>query len=117
VLALPYDWRPGVARGIAGGAIALALVGVAVLFELRERLDARDLAVLARGRAILESPAPDATALATLGAGEAGRIGAREGGWVHLTFDDARSGWVPAGDIVRIDAAPPARLTPLAPVR
>jgi tetratricopeptide (TPR) repeat protein len=117
VLALPYDWRPGVARGIAGGAIALALVGVAVLFELRERLDARDLAVLARGRAILESPAPDATALATLGAGEAGRLGAREGGWVHITFDDARSGWVPAGDIVRIDAAPPARLTPLAPVR
>ncbi|MEO6527456.1 MAG: BatD family protein [Gemmatimonadaceae bacterium] len=117
VLALPEPWRPGAARGFAGGGIALALIGVVGLFELRERLEARDLAVLLHGRALLDAPAADAAVLAPLGAGEAGRLGAREGGWVHIAFDGARAGWVPSGEVVPIDPVRTARLTGSTPVR
>ena len=110
-LALPSARRPAAARGLAGGCIALALVGVAGLFEQRERLQARDLAVVLRSRALLESPAADAAVLAPLAAGEAGRLGAREGGWVHVTFDEARSGWVPVGDLLPLAPVTAARLT------
>jgi tetratricopeptide (TPR) repeat protein len=117
VLALPDRWRPSAARGVARGAIALALVGMAGVFELRDRLGARDLVVVQRGRALLDAPAADAAVVAPLAAGEAGRLGAREAGWVHVTFDDVRGGWVPAGEVTPIDPASPARLTASTPVR
>jgi tetratricopeptide (TPR) repeat protein len=117
VLALPDGWRPPVARGMARGAIALALVGVAGVFELRNRLEARDLVVVQRGRPLLDSPAADAAVVAPLAAGEAGRLGARDAGWVHVTFDDVRAGWIPAGEVAPIDPAPSARLTGSSPVR
>jgi tetratricopeptide (TPR) repeat protein len=117
VLALPDRWRPNAARGLAGGSIAVALVGLAALFELRDRLESRDIAVLARGRALLESPAADGGVLAPLGAGEAGRLGAREAGWVHITLDDARAGWVPVGDLMSVGLAGSMRLTSSATAR
>jgi hypothetical protein len=116
-LAIPAARRPAIARPIAGGAIALALAGLVALFELRSGLETRDLAVLVHGRALLEAPATDAPALATAGAGEAGRLGARDGAWVHLTVDAARAGWVPAIAVMPIDPVQPTRLTGLAPVR
>ena len=117
VLALPPGRRPRAARPIAGGAIAVALVGLAGLFELEARLGARDLGVLVRSRALVETPSADAPALATAGAGEAGRLGAREAGWVYLTLDATRAGWVPASAVMPIDPVQPARLTGLAPIR
>jgi len=117
LLALPAARQPRAARPIAGGAIAVALAGLAGLFELESRIEARDLAVLVHGRTLLETPAPEARSLAAVAAGEAGRLGAREGGWVHLTVDAARAGWVPAGALMPVEPVQPARLTGLAPVR
>jgi tetratricopeptide (TPR) repeat protein len=117
VLALPDRWRTGPARRLAGGSIVLSLAVFVALVEVNERLEARDLGVLVHGRALLESPAPDGTMLAPAGAGEAGRLGAREGGWVHLTLDATRAGWVPAGSVLPIEPVQPARLTGLAPLR
>jgi hypothetical protein len=117
VLAVPPARRPVLARPVAGAAIALALAGLVALFELRSRLEARDLAVLVHARPLLEAPATDAPALATAGAGEAGRLGARDGAWVHLTIDAAREGWVPASALMPIDPVQSTRLTGLAPVR
>ena len=116
-LALPDRWRTGTSRRLAGGGIVLALATLGALLEVSQQLEARDLGVLVHGRALLESPAPDAAMLAPAGAGEAGRIGAREGGWVHLTLDATRAGWVPAGSVLPIDPVQPARLTGLAPLR
>jgi len=117
VLALPGSVRPRAARPIAGGAIAVSLVGLAVLFEIESRVEARDLAVLVHGRTLLETPASESRSLAVAAAGEAGRLGAREGGWVHFTVDAGRAGWVPASALMPIDPVQPARLTGLAPVR
>ncbi|MEO8563069.1 MAG: hypothetical protein ABI601_13385 [bacterium] len=117
VLALPERWRTGPARRLAGGGIVLALVSLAALLEVNARLEARDLGVLVHARSLLDSPAPDAPMVAPAGAGEAGRLGAREGGWVHLTLDATRAGWVPAGSVMPIDPVQPARLTGLAPLR
>ena len=117
VLALPETRRPKAARRIASGAIAVALVGLVGLFELEAQLGARDLGVLVRSRALVETPSADAPALATAGSGEAGRLGARESGWVYLTIDAARAGWVPASAVMPIDPVQPARLTGLAPIR
>src|SRR4029079_8749684 len=114
-LALPPARRPRAARPIAGGAIAVALVGLVGLFELESQLGARDLGVLVRSRALVETPSADAPALATAGSGEAGRLGARESGWVYLTIDAARAGWVPASAVMPIDPVQPARLTGLGP--
>ncbi|HEV7991623.1 MAG TPA: hypothetical protein VGP25_07340 [Gemmatimonadaceae bacterium] len=116
-LALPEHLRTGRVRRLAGAGIVLALVTLGALVEVNERLEARDLGVLVRGRALLESPAPDAPMLVPASAGEAGRLGAREGGWVHLTLDATRSGWVPASSVMPIDPVQPARLTGLAPLR
>jgi hypothetical protein len=117
LLALPDAWRTGPARRLAGAGIVLALVAFVALAEVNERLEARDLGVLVHGRGLLESPAPDAPMRVPAGAGEAGRLGAREGGWVHLTLDATRAGWVPAGSVLPIDPVQPARLTGLAPLR
>jgi len=73
--------------------------------------------VLVASRALVETPSGDAPALATAGAGEAGRLGARESGWVFLTLDATRAGWVPASAVMPIDPVQPARLTGLAPIR
>jgi hypothetical protein len=117
LLALPGRRRPRAARPIAGGAIAISLVALAGLFELESRIEARDLAVLVHGRTLLESPASESRSLAAAAAGEAGRLGARDGGWIHLTVDAGRAGWVPASALLPIDPVQPARLTGLAPVR
>jgi tetratricopeptide (TPR) repeat protein len=117
LLALPGSVRPRAARPIAGGAIAVSLVGLAVLFEIESRVEARDLAVLVHGRTLLETPASEGRSLAVAAAGEAGRLGARESGWVHLTVDAGRAGWVPASALMPIEPVQPARLTGLAPVR
>jgi tetratricopeptide (TPR) repeat protein len=117
VLALPERWRTGPARRLAGGSIVVSLAALVALIEVNGRLEARDLGVLVHGRALLESPAPDAAMLAPAGAGEAGRLGAREGAWVHLTLDATRAGWVPASSVMPIDPVQPARLTGLAPLR
>ena len=117
LLALPGSVRPRAARPIAGGAIAVSLVGLAVLFEIESRVEARDLAVLVHGRTLLETPASESRSLAVAAAGEAGRLGARESGWVHLTVDAGRAGWVPANALMPIEPVQPARLTGLAPVR
>ena len=117
LLALPGGRRPRAARPIAGGGMAVALVGLAVLLEVQSRIDARDLAVLVQGRTLLETPGSESRSLAAASAGEAGRLGAREGGWVHLTIDAARAGWVPARALMPIQPVQPARLTGLAPVR
>jgi tetratricopeptide (TPR) repeat protein len=117
VLALPDAWRAGAPRRLAGGSIVLALVGLGALLELAGRLEARDLGVLVSGRALMETPAQDGPALAPVGAGEAGRLGAREGGWVHITLDATRAGWVPASGILPIEPVQSSRLTGLAPLR
>ena len=77
LLALPGSVRPRAARPIAGGAIAVSLVGLTVLFEIESRVEARDLAVLVHGRTLLETPASESRSLAVAAAGEAGRLGAR----------------------------------------
>jgi hypothetical protein len=117
LLALPGGRRPRATRPIAGGAIAVALVGLAALLEIESRIEARDLGVLVQGRTLLETPGSESRSLAAAAAGEAGRLGAREGGWVHLTIDAARAGWVPARALMPIEPVQPARLTGLAPVR
>jgi hypothetical protein len=117
LLALPGHRRPRAARPIAGGAIAMALAGLVVLLEVESRIEARDLAVLVHGRTLLETPASESRSLAAAAAGEAGRLGARDGGWVYLTIDATRAGWVPASALMPIDPVQPARLTGLAPVR
>jgi hypothetical protein len=117
LLALPGNRRPRAARPIAGGAIAVALVGLVVLLEIESRVEARDLAVLMHGRTLLETPASESRSLAAAAAGEAGRLGAREGGWVYFTVDATRAGWVPASALMPIEPVQPARLTGLAPVR
>jgi hypothetical protein len=117
LLALPGNRRPRAARPIAGAAIAVALVGLVVLLEVESRVEARDLAVLVHGRTLLETPASESRSVAAAAAGEAGRLGAREGGWVHLTVDATRAGWVPASALMPIEPVQPARLTGLAPVR
>jgi tetratricopeptide (TPR) repeat protein len=117
LLALPSGRRPRAARPIAGGAIAVALTGLAALFEIQSRIEARDLAVLVHGRTLLETPASESRSLAAAATGEVGRLGAREGGWVHLTIDAGRAGWVPARALMPIEPVQPARLTGLAPVR
>jgi hypothetical protein len=117
LLALPGSRRPRAARPIAGGAIAVALVALVVLLEIQSRVEARDLAVLVHGRTLLETPASESRSLAAAAAGEAGRLGAREAGWVHLTVDATRAGWVPASALMPIEPVQPARLTGLAPVR
>jgi len=116
-LAVPHAYRPRLARPLAGGAVAVAVIGLLLLFELSDRLEARDLAVLTRGRALLESPAADGTPLVSVTAGQAGRVGAREGSWVRFTLDDARAGWVPASELLSIDPVMPARLTTSEPGR
>ena len=117
LLALPGSRRPRAARPIAGGAIAVALVGLVVLLEVESRIEARDLAVLVHGRTLLDTPASESRSVAAAAAGETGRLGARDGGWVHLTIDATRAGWVPASALMPIEPVQPARLTGLAPVR
>lgn len=93
----------GLAIGAAAGAVALAVV--AVLAD--ERLAADDAVVLRRGGTLSLSPALGARREGRAETGEVGVAGAREGGWTHVRFDDARAGWIPAADLVSIERAPP----------
>jgi tetratricopeptide (TPR) repeat protein len=106
-LAVPHARRPAFTRPIAGGAIAVALAGTLLLLELRNRASGRDLAVLSHGRALASAPGADAPSAATARAGEAGRVGARDAGWVHITLDEGRQGWVPSSAIVSLSMAAP----------
>lgn len=105
VLALPPARRPSVARPLAGGAIAVAVVALAGALELRDRLDPRDLGVLRESSHLLEGPATGEGTEALGSVGEVGRLGVREGAWVRVTIDDARAGWVPATAVMRLEDA------------
>jgi len=105
VLALPPARRPTAARPAAGGAITVAVVFLAGALELGDRLDASGLGVLRHAVSLVGSPASGAASTGSAGAGEVGLVGAREGGWVRITLDGTRAGWVPASDVLSLEDA------------
>ena len=103
LLALPARLRPPAGRALAGGALAVSVVLMLGALELNERLETGPLAVLRQTRPLHDAPGSSA-AIATGNIGETGRIGAREGAWVHIAIDPGRSGWVPASSVLPMDA-------------
>jgi len=103
LFALPPRVRPPATRGVAGGAVSIAVVLLLASLELNDRLDARGLGVLRQSRALAESPG-SSTALAGGTIGETARLGVREGAWVRITIDANRSGWVPVASVLPLDA-------------
>jgi tetratricopeptide (TPR) repeat protein len=104
LLALPLGRRPRQGRAIAGGAIAVAVVGLVAAIELADAADVRGLGALRGARGLLDTPTPGAGSAALAAAGEVGRLGAREGAWVRITLDRARAGWVPVAAVLALDA-------------
>ncbi len=103
MLAVPPRRRPARVRAYAGGAMTIAVVLVLGAVELRDRLDARGLAVLRDTRLLLESPGSNVAAASGV-VGEAGTVGAREGAWVRIALDNVRAGWVPIASVLLMDA-------------
>ncbi len=104
-LALPVAGRPASTRALAGGALSIAVVALLGALELADRLDAPGLAVLRATRPLLDAPGSAAASGSGI-VGETGRLGAREGAWVHLVLDGARGGWVPLASVLALDAPP-----------
>jgi hypothetical protein len=102
-LAIPAARRPHYARAVAGGALTASVVALAVALELGQRGHARGLAVLRGSRTLLASPAFDAPPSAAASAGEVGRVGRSEAGWVRITLDDRRGGWLPVAAVLPLD--------------
>ena len=119
---LALSGRGGVSDRLAGSRAGASLSrwsAWSALFELRERLEARDLGVLTRGRALLEIAIGGwSVRWRLVGAGEAGRLGAT-GGWLgphHLRWRRAPGGCPPA-TCFPIEPVQPPRLTGSAPAR
>jgi hypothetical protein len=102
LLALPRGRRPGQGRAIAGGVLALAVVGLVAAIELADAADVHGLGALRGARGLLDTPGGTPAALAA--AGEVGRLGAREGAWVRIILDRTRAGWVPVAAVLPLDA-------------
>ena len=103
LLALPIRLRPPASRAVAGGALSVSVVLLLGALELNEQLDPGPLGVLRETRPLTEAPG-STTSVATGTIGETGRIGAREGAWLRIAIDPARSGWVPATSVLPLDA-------------
>lgn len=105
LLALPPAGAAAVVRPVAGGAVVLAVLGLLGTLELHERLLGRNLGVLRHGLLLVESPLPGARTVASGGAGEVVRFGAREGSWMRVVLDGARAGWVPVSSVLPLERA------------
>jgi len=104
-LALRVVRRTPYLRPLAGGALAVAVVGLAATLELQERASVRGLGVVRGSRDLRDSPSLDGAAVAAATAGEVGSVGVREGVWVRIALDGARAGWLPAAAVLPLDAA------------
>jgi tetratricopeptide (TPR) repeat protein len=103
LLALPVRLRPPASRSVAGGILSVAIVLLLGALELNEQLEPGALGVLRVTRPLTAAPG-SGSPLATGTIGETARLGAREGAWVHIAIDPARSGWVPASSMLLLDA-------------
>jgi hypothetical protein len=104
-LALPASVRPRHTRALAGGGLVVAIVLLGTALELAERSGVRTLGAIRAGRTLLDQPSPAGAPVAAVSAGEVGTLGAREGGWVRLSFGGARAGWLPVAAVLALDAA------------
>ena len=98
----PARWKAA-ARRVAGGAVAIAVVLLAGVLELRARMDPRGLGVVRRAVALREGPLATAPAGATVSVGSVGQLGAREGSWVRIVLDGSHAGWVPVALVLPLD--------------
>jgi hypothetical protein len=103
VLALPGGRRAPAARHAAVGALAASFIVLLGAVGIERRLSPQGLGALRESRELLDAPASGA-AVATVGAGEVGVLGAREGAWVRVKVDGERAGWAPAASIIPLDA-------------
>ena len=103
VLALPASRRPSGTRGLVGGTLLLGLVLLLATIELERRTSVANLGALRAARPLLAAPSTGTAALAATSTGEVGKIGAREGSWVHIAIDAERAGWVPVASVLRLD--------------
>ena len=92
-------------RPLAGGAIAVAIVALAITLELQDRAGVRGLGVARHARELLDAPDVEGSPVASVSAGEVGTLGMREGGWVRLAIDGTRAGWLPVAAVLPLDAA------------
>ena len=102
VLVLPVARHAPAARHAAAGALVASLILLLGTVALERRLSPRGLGALRVGRELLDAPASGAP-VATVGAGEVGALGAREGAWVRLTVDGERAGWAPVATVIPLD--------------
>jgi hypothetical protein len=105
VFAIPHQARPAQSRAYAIAGMTVASVILLGAMELRDHLDVRGLGVLRETRMLLDAPSAR-TAAASGAVGETGTLGAREGAWVHISLDNARSGWVPLASVLPMESAP-----------
>jgi len=91
----------GITYGLLASAVVIAMAAVFV----DERLAADDVVVLRRGGGLSASPAIGARRDVRAETGEIARVGAREGGWIHVRFDGDRTGWVPASELIPLARA------------
>jgi hypothetical protein len=108
LLALPAKRRPARVRTLSSIALAVAVAALAVTVELNERISMRGLGAIRASRDLLEAPDATAPAAASASAGEIGALAGREGAWVRIALDDARTGWLPAAAVVPLDETPGA---------
>ncbi|HEX5972637.1 MAG TPA: hypothetical protein VFY85_11975 [Gemmatimonadaceae bacterium] len=102
VLALPASRPAPAARHAAIGALAASFIVLLGAVGIERRISPRGLGALRTGRELLDAPS-SGSAIATVGAGDVGTLGAREGAWVRVQVDDERAGWAPVASIIPLD--------------
>jgi len=100
--------EPRLARAAPAFALAAAVVGLAAI-AANGRLVARNLAVAQASTTLSDDPALGSDRGPTVVIGEIVRVLSQSGAWSRVQLDGGRQGWVPAQQLVPLDAPlPPA---------
>ncbi|MDE3126943.1 MAG: SH3 domain-containing protein, partial [Gemmatimonadota bacterium] len=103
------DRTPAAPRLIVPAVVVAALFGLAAI-ALSGRLDGRRLAVV-RGPAMLSTdPGFGAGVGSDVETGEIVRVLSQQGAWMRVEVDGGRQGWLPAQQLVALDAPLPSPL-------
>jgi BatD DUF11 like domain len=99
-------WLRALPAPLAAGAGVLGLCAIAVAGPL----DARGLAVVRGDATLRNDPAFGADRGAEVVTGETARVLTQQGAWLRVALDGGRQGWLPAQQLVALDAPVPSSL-------